>query len=78
MLTLRRFSLASLATATLGPSHDSLAEWAANVSRRDNPISDFLFEFEFEKPIQKEPAQKKPTQKKSTQKKTAQKKTKTK
>lgn len=62
------FTLASLATVPLDPPHDPLATWAANVSRRDNPIPDFLFEFDAaERATQKKPAQKKSTEKKLAQ-----------
>ncbi|KFZ18361.1 hypothetical protein V502_04128 [Pseudogymnoascus sp. VKM F-4520 (FW-2644)] len=70
------FFYATLATAPLGPTYNSMAEWEANVSRRDNPITDFLFEsVAVEEPAQTEFPQKKSTQKKSTtQKKPAEKK----
>jgi hypothetical protein len=69
------FTLASLATLPLDPPHDPLATWAANVSRRDNPIPDFLFEFDAaERATQKKPAQKKPTEKRLAQEKSIMKK----
>jgi hypothetical protein len=54
--TSSRFSLAILAAAPLGPSHYPLVEWSTNISRRDNPLTDFLFEFiPVEKPTQNNP-----------------------
>ncbi|KFY94702.1 hypothetical protein V498_03771 [Pseudogymnoascus sp. VKM F-4517 (FW-2822)] len=38
------FSLAILAAAPLGPPHYPLVEWTTNVSRLDNPATDFLVE----------------------------------
>ncbi|KFY49716.1 hypothetical protein V495_00475 [Pseudogymnoascus sp. VKM F-4514 (FW-929)] len=68
------FTLASLATVPLDPPHNPLATWAANVSRRDNPIPDFLFEFDVaERVTQKKLAQKKPTEKKLAQQKSTKK-----
>jgi hypothetical protein len=61
------FTLASLATVPLDPPHDPLATWAANVSRCDNPVPDFLFEFDAAERV----SQKKPAQNKSTEKKLA-------
>ncbi|KFZ18334.1 hypothetical protein V502_04147 [Pseudogymnoascus sp. VKM F-4520 (FW-2644)] len=71
-----KFSYAALATTPLGPTYNPFAEWEANVSRRDNPMTDFLFEsVAVEEPAQTESTQKKSTQKKSTaQKKPAEKK----
>ncbi|KFZ01501.1 hypothetical protein V500_00737 [Pseudogymnoascus sp. VKM F-4518 (FW-2643)] len=39
------FSLATLAAGPLVPPHYPLIDWLTNVSRRDNPVTDFLFEF---------------------------------
>ncbi|OBT60799.1 hypothetical protein VE03_09892 [Pseudogymnoascus sp. 23342-1-I1] len=60
------FPLASLATTPLGPTYNPLAEWEANVSRRDNPRTDFLFESggAVENPTQEKRAKKKSTPKK--------------
>ncbi|KFY00520.1 hypothetical protein O988_03260 [Pseudogymnoascus sp. VKM F-3808] len=64
------FTLASLATVPLDPPYDPLATWAANVSRCDNPIPDFLFEFDAaERATQKKPPQKKSSEKKLDQQK---------
>ncbi|KFY05156.1 hypothetical protein O988_00218 [Pseudogymnoascus sp. VKM F-3808] len=47
-------SLAILAAGRLGPPHYPLVEWSTNVSRGDNPVTDFLFELiTVEKPTQK-------------------------
>ncbi|KFY98153.1 hypothetical protein V498_01619 [Pseudogymnoascus sp. VKM F-4517 (FW-2822)] len=49
-----RFSLAILAAGPLGPPHYPLDEWSTNVSRGDNPVTDFLFKIiPVEKPTQK-------------------------
>ncbi|OBT93125.1 hypothetical protein VE01_09216 [Pseudogymnoascus verrucosus] len=36
---------AILAAGPLVPPHYPLIEWSTNVSRSDNPVTDFLFEF---------------------------------
>ncbi|KFY23500.1 hypothetical protein V493_05829 [Pseudogymnoascus sp. VKM F-4281 (FW-2241)] len=73
------FSLDTLSTAPLGPTYNPFAEWESNTSRRDNPITDFLFDCTaVDEPTQKESGQKTMTEKKPTSKKSTQKKPKTK
>ena len=43
--TASKLFLAILAAGPLVPPHYPLVEWSINVSRRDNPVTDFLFEF---------------------------------
>lgn len=40
--TASRFSLAILAAGSIIPLHYPLVEWLTNVSRRDNPVTDYL------------------------------------
>ncbi|KFY53316.1 hypothetical protein V496_07709 [Pseudogymnoascus sp. VKM F-4515 (FW-2607)] len=81
------FSLATLAAAPLGPAYNPVGEWEANVSRRDNLVTDFLFESAtvdkstIKKSTQKKSTPKKraaPAQEKSSDKKSTDKKPKTK
>ncbi|KFZ05778.1 hypothetical protein V501_08026 [Pseudogymnoascus sp. VKM F-4519 (FW-2642)] len=68
------FSFPTLATTPIGPMYDPLAEWETNVSPRDNPVTDFLFEIvAIENPTMKGTSGIKSTQKTSTEKKSTQK-----